>query len=235
MITWRRGKINNKIINDSSYFLKGTLLAKNSEREYIIPFGAIDSNIEIAGEKLISEMIERATWFKLYSENPQKYPNTIGFSAHKDLQDAIINSKLEVIERDILHKIFIDKSDRVYANCYSIFEYKSFLILILEIQILEINYYITISIREICTARSKGISIGLGKNIDIISSIQSALDENYLIKTALMNYHSGPSQSGYRNMGYRDLIYFEKIFKSFNKNDLFELIDTIHFEKKKYY
>ncbi len=107
--------------NNGCFFLKGNLIAiSEKNKEYIIPYGAVDKNKEVALKKAFSELCERASWFNMYDKYPTYFINSTGFSAHYLEDEGIINSQQEFYERQIF-KILIRKMkcgnfDYIYKN-----------------------------------------------------------------------------------------------------------------------
>lgn len=223
IIEWKASNI--KInYNANGCQMKGMLVAKGDNCvEYKIPYGAEGSEFSVAYNKTISEMCERAAWFNLYMKHPSLFDNTIGFSAHVNLNEALINSKREYMEHELL-ELLLDMASLGLDNVldyFSIYVRKQIVIFHYSTSITEFVF-----VFRPCKLlnEKKGFVIGMGKDNLFDEAVIHATDESFLVENAINNYIKRGKVIRGSSLVDKEIHYFYTIF---NNSDLYNLLEKM--------
>lgn len=209
---WKVSKL--QVTESQKIKTQGNLYANTSLGEKYIPFGGIDKISEISYEKAISELDERATWFKMFSQYPTLFPNTTGFAAHTNKDSAIANSIYEVIERQTFHyliKLINENKIIEIKHNFNIQQIEKYIIFTKLYETQVGSLWITISFN----LSGKLMSIGMGKRKKLHNSIDDAIDENIMISNSIKKYLKKHNNvQTYKSMSQKELLSFINLAKS---------------------
>ncbi|TOZ02346.1 hypothetical protein DIS17_10715 [Levilactobacillus brevis] len=197
---------------ETGYSIKGNLVNNTKNETFLVPFGAIDANYQLAYDKSLSELCERATWLNMYKVAPKLITNTIGFAAHTLTEAAIYQSTAEQFERQCFRTLIeILNQQRVneVLTTFSVVQWSRGIDFLRTTKIC--GHLLYLVIRTLCT--SKRVYFGMGKASSLAKSRLDALGECRLVQESLEkldvqnNIKDGIMSSG-------DINYFKALSES---------------------
>ena len=152
----------------------------NKKIEYI-PFSGQDALKDISKEKAISELYERLTWINIYKNSDIKgYFDTIGFSAHVDLDASLNNSILEVFERHLFQETV---NNIIFQKPLKVENYKRGITYSYEVNFDKKIFYISVYFE----ISQNMIIFSMGKEEKLIDAKFNAYLESRLVDEAFSN------------------------------------------------
>lgn len=184
------------------YSCTGISVVENNKKkiEYI-PFSGQDAVKDISKEKAVSELYERLTWINIYkNSNIKGYFDTIGFSAHIDLDQSLNNSILEVFERHLFQETINNITSQ---NTLKVEKFKNGITFSYEVNIAKKFFYISVYFE----ISQNMIIFGMGKDEKLTAAKLTAYLESRLVDEAFSNRDIIKSD----NLSYLELIKFLEI------------------------
>jgi hypothetical protein len=211
---WKLSKIQISKDEGEIYSVKGNLNCTLDNSTYIVPFGAMDYDRQVAVEKAKSELCERAVWINMFTLKPDVATSTVGFSAHVDRRKAIINSKMEVFERVEFSRVvrFMKKKQQgQLEKNWNVISKNDVLYFCSRAQILmDVEAYAVIALMKVAGL----IYFGMGKSTDFASALDDAKMECKLIQRTLTSEKKHLTDLSTKVMSEGDFILFHQLSRN---------------------